>query len=100
MKWVRIDETWYLRQAPERVGLLALLDTQARLDAPARVEARKALIEQARTGAFKGVSRRALEMYVHPDRLQDAGLADAVLAMTAQVGRDAFLIPKVLNIDP
>ncbi len=83
-----------LRRAPERVGLLALLDTKAALDTPARTEARKAFVEQARTGAFEGVSRRALEMYVHPDRLQDAGLADAVLAMTARVGRDAFLSPQ------
>jgi hypothetical protein len=34
---------------------------------------------------------RALEMYLHPDRLEDAALADAVLAMTARVGPDAFL---------
>ncbi len=80
-----------LRQAPERVGLLALLDTKAGLDSPARTEGRKGFMEQARTGAFRGVSRRALEMYVHPDRLQDAGLTDAVLALTARVGRDAFL---------
>ena len=80
-----------IRQAPERVGLLALLDTKAGLDTPARPEARKAFIEQARSGAFKGVSRRALQMYVHPDRVEDASLADAVLAMTARVGRDAFL---------
>ncbi len=75
VKWVRINETWY------------------------QTAARKSFIEQARSGAFKGVNRRALEMYVHPDRLQDTGLADAVLATTARVGRDAFLIPKVLNID-
>jgi pimeloyl-ACP methyl ester carboxylesterase len=65
-----------MRQAPTRVGLLAL---------------RRALIDQARIGNFKGVSRRALEMYVHPDRIEDAGLAEAVLTMTERVGRDAFL---------
>jgi pimeloyl-ACP methyl ester carboxylesterase len=80
-----------MRQAPRRVGLLALLDTTARRDSPERTEDRKAFMAQARTGTFKGVSRRALEMYVHPDRVADAGLAQAVLAMTARVGRDAFL---------
>ena len=80
-----------LCQAPERVGLLALLDTKAGLDTPARTKAWNAFIGQARSGAFKGVTRRALEMYVHPDRVEDADLADAVLAMTARVGRDAFL---------
>ena len=79
-----------MRQAPERVGLLALLDTKARLDTPAQTETRKAFIEQARTGSFKGVTRRALEMFVHPDRIKDGALAEAVLAMTARVGRDAF----------
>ena len=88
-----------LRQAPERVGLLALLDTKARLDSPARAAARKAFIAQARTGAFKGVSRWALEMYVHPDRVADAGLVDAVLAMTARVGRDAFLSQQAAIMD-
>ncbi len=75
VKWVRINETWY------------------------QTAARKAFVEQVRSGAFKGVTRRALEMYVHPDRVAYAGLADSVLAKTARVGRDAFLIPKVLNID-
>ena len=79
-----------MRQAPERVGLLALLDTKARLDTPAQTETRKAFIEQARTGSFKGVTRRALEMFVHPDRIDDGALAEAVLAMTVRVGRDAF----------
>ncbi len=88
-----------MRQAPERVGLLALLDTQARLDSPARVEARKTLIKQARAGAFKGVTRRALEMYLHPDRVEDAALADAVLAMTARVGREAFLSQQAAIMD-
>ncbi len=80
-----------MRQAPTRIGLLALLDTKARLDDPARTEARRELIAQARMGNFKGVSRRALEMYVHPDRIEDAGLAEAILAMTERIGRDAFL---------
>ncbi|MHA1153642.1 MAG: alpha/beta fold hydrolase [Alphaproteobacteria bacterium] len=80
-----------MRQAPERVGLLALLDTKARLDTPAGTENRKAFMEEARTGAFKGVTRRALEMYVHPDRVEDPGLADAVLAMAARIGREVFL---------
>ena len=45
------------------------------------------------------MTRRALEMYLHPDRLQDAALADAVLAMTARVGRDAFLRQQAAIMD-
>lgn len=80
-----------MREAPERVGLLALLDTKVRLDSPGRTEGRKAMVSQAQVGAFKGVTRRALEMYVHPDRVEDPILAEAVMAMTERVGRRAFL---------
>ena len=79
-----------MRQAPERVGLLALLDTSARRDTPTRTEDRKAYVAQARVGVFKGVTRRALEMYLHPDRVEERALADAVMAMTACFGRDVF----------
>lgn len=79
-----------MRQAPERVGLLALLDTKARLDTPEQTKRRRAMIELARTGNFKGVTQRALEMFVHPDRVADPVLSEAVLAMAERVGREAF----------
>jgi pimeloyl-ACP methyl ester carboxylesterase len=80
-----------MRQAPERVGLLALLDTKARLDTPDQTRRRRGLIELAQKGSFKGVSRRLLEMYIHEDRLADEALAGAVMAMAERVGHRAFV---------
>src|SRR5579862_4647460 len=45
-----------LREAPQRVSRVALLDTSARPDTPEQTERRKALIKLAQTGKFKGVT--------------------------------------------
>ena len=70
-----------LRQAPDRVKRLALLDTTARADLPEKVKLRQDLIELARTGAFKGVTPRLLPRLIHPARMDDAVLVGSVLAM-------------------
>lgn len=80
-----------MRQAPDRVLRLALLDTSARPDTKAQTSARRELIAQAQQGDFKGVTPRLLPRWVHPDRVKDAALAGTVTAMTQRVGRDAFL---------
>jgi pimeloyl-ACP methyl ester carboxylesterase len=80
-----------MREAPERVERLALLDTSAMADTPEQSVRRRGLIELAEKGDFKGVTPRLLPLFVHPDRLSDKPLTDAVMAMTERVGRDAFL---------
>ena len=80
-----------LRQAPDRVKRLALLDTSARADPPEKMKLRQDLIELARTGAFKGVTPRLLPRLIHPARMGDAVLVGSVLAMAERVGREAFL---------
>src|SRR6185437_16473364 len=80
-----------MRQAPERVTRLALLDTSARADTPEQTSRRRGLIELAEKGEFKGVTPRLLPVFIHPDRLTDAALTGAVTAMAERVGRDAFL---------
>ncbi|HEY3920124.1 MAG TPA: alpha/beta fold hydrolase [Stellaceae bacterium] len=80
-----------LREAPERVRRLALLDTSARADTPEQTVRRRGLIELAEKGEFHGVTPRLLPAFLHPDRLDDKPLTDAVTAMTARVGKDAFL---------
>ncbi|HYL50162.1 MAG TPA: alpha/beta fold hydrolase [Stellaceae bacterium] len=80
-----------MRQAPERVTHLALLDTSARADTPEQTSRRRGLIELAEKGEFKGVTPRLLPVFIHPDRLKDAALTGAVAAMAERVGRDAFL---------
>jgi pimeloyl-ACP methyl ester carboxylesterase len=80
-----------MRQAPERVTHLALLDTSARPDSAEASRRRRALIALSRTGRFKGVTPRLLPMLVHPDRLDDAPLTDVVMAMAERVGQVAFI---------
>lgn len=80
-----------MRQAPERVLRLALLDTGARADTQEQTSRRRGLIELAEKGAFKGVTPRLLPMFVHPDRLNDKMLTGAVTSMAERVGKDAFL---------
>ena len=80
-----------MRRAPERVDRLALLDTSARPDTSAQIQARRDLMALARQGDFKGVTPRLLPRWVHPSRVDDQALADAVTAMTRRVGREAFL---------
>jgi len=80
-----------MRQAPERVSKLALLDTAAMADSDERRQLRMELIELAEIGEFKGVAPRLLPQFIHPDRLIDGTLTDAIMAMTQRVGRDAFI---------
>lgn len=80
-----------IRQAPERVARLALVDTNARADSPQQSADRWALIGLARSGEFKGVTRRLLPLLVHRERVNDEPLANAIFAMAERVGRDAFI---------
>jgi pimeloyl-ACP methyl ester carboxylesterase len=80
-----------LRQAPERVTQLALLNTQARADSDETRERRKGLIGLAKTGKFKGVTPKLLPLLVHESRLQDSSITEVVLSMAERVGRDAFV---------
>jgi pimeloyl-ACP methyl ester carboxylesterase len=80
-----------MRQAPERVLRLALLDTSARADTPERAQQRRDFIALAQRGEFKGITPRLLPQWIHPDHLQDEALTREVMAMTQRVGRDAYL---------
>ena len=80
-----------MRQAPERVLRLALLDTGARADTQEQTSRRRGLIELAEKGEFKGVTPRLLPLLVHPDRLKEKELVGEVMAMAERIGKDAFL---------
>lgn len=79
-----------MRQAPERVTRLALLDTSARADTPEQIATRRGLIELAERGNFKGVTPRLLPMLVHPSRLGDKLLVERIMTQAAAVGRESF----------
>jgi len=79
-----------MRQAPERVLRLALLDTSARPDTPERIKQRQEQLSLCDRGEFVGVTRRLLPSWIHPEHMKDEALVEAVTSMTRRVGRDAF----------
>lgn len=83
-----------LRQAPERVAKLALLDTTARPDAPEQKEVREALIALAEQGRLTEVADRLYPRMVHPDRLSDAALKAVVDRMAIETGAEAFILQE------
>ena len=80
-----------MRQAPERVTRLALLDTSARADTPEQTARRRGLIELSEKGEFKGVTPRLVPLLIHPARHEDTPLTDLVMGMAERVGKEAFL---------
>lgn len=79
-----------LRQQPERVTRLALIDTSASLDTPQRVAQRLAGIKSLQLGRFFGVTTRMLPQLVHA-RHVNGPVGEEVRAMAKRVGGDAFL---------
>ncbi len=79
-----------MRQAPDRVEALALLDTSARPDTPEQTEARLALIKLARAGRFDQVWRTLLPKVVHPDRVEEPEIRSTVREMAHAVGPEGF----------
>ena len=80
-----------MRQAPDRVRYLALLDTSPLADSDEQIQRRRGLIDLARKGDFKGVTARLFPMLVHPDRAEDKDLLAVLGAMASRVGRDGFI---------
>jgi pimeloyl-ACP methyl ester carboxylesterase len=78
-----------MRQAPERVTHLALLDTSARPDDEARKAGRRKALEAVERGEFELVSRNMLAGLLAPDHLASP-LAEDVEAMQLRVGEHAF----------
>lgn len=79
-----------MRQAPERVERLALVDTNARADSEEQRKNRAALIALADVGKFKGVTPRLLPNLIHPSRMEDPSVAGVVMEMAERVGQQAF----------
>ncbi|WP_338322854.1 alpha/beta fold hydrolase [Pseudomonas ovata] len=79
-----------LRQAPGRVGRLALFDTMARPDSPARARVRRGLLELAHMGTFKGVTPQLLPKLMH-HRSLGTPAAELVRAMAQAIGREGFI---------
>jgi pimeloyl-ACP methyl ester carboxylesterase len=79
-----------LRQAPQRVERLALIDTQASPDPPESTARRRAFIDQSRIGRFHGVTSTLMPSLIHPSRLDDRSVTQPIVEMAQAIGADGF----------
>ena len=75
-----------LRQAPQRIARLALLDTMAVPDTPEGSSARRTQMTLAEAGRLDQVVDNLWPRLVHPSRQGDGALRAVIDAMAADVG--------------
>jgi pimeloyl-ACP methyl ester carboxylesterase len=80
-----------MRRAPERVTRLALVSTTARLDAPERLEGRKAQMQLVRAGHFAEAIKPYLTIIQSRERPLTSEALETVLQMCAEVGPDGLM---------
>jgi pimeloyl-ACP methyl ester carboxylesterase len=80
-----------IRQAPERVTRLCLIDTRASMDAPEDAERRRRTIALAEGGQFEALHGILWPRLVHPARQGDATLEGQVLEMMRDTGAARFI---------
>jgi len=80
-----------LRQAPDRVAKLALLDTTARPDVPEQTEQRGLQVEMARSGRFDDIARLLFPRFVAVAHHGDRALKRIVRTMAEDTGAEAFV---------
>lgn len=80
-----------IRQAPQRVAKLALLDTSARAGTPEQAERRRQLMTMAATGRYAEAVDALFPTFVHRDRRNDEALRQLVRAMAEETGPQAFI---------
>lgn len=80
-----------MRQAPERVARLALINTQARPDTPEATARRLGLMARARRGELRAIREESFPELVHPSRRDDAEILELVHAQDEDVGVEGYL---------
>lgn len=80
-----------MRQAPERVTRLALLDANPGVFDRAGAASWRQEVEAVRAGNFGDLAGRMLQEMVHPSRRQDADLGRALRQMAESVGAEAYV---------
>jgi pimeloyl-ACP methyl ester carboxylesterase len=80
-----------LRQAPERVARLMLIDTSARADTPEATAKRRAGIEFARAGKLMLAASNTFPTAVHPDNKENSQLRAIHLDMAMHTGPEAYI---------
>ncbi|MES0812982.1 alpha/beta hydrolase [Roseibium sp. SCPC15] len=80
-----------MREAPERVGKLALLNTNPRPDTQEQTKRRKFLIDLTRKKGFGKVPHLLYPGFVHEKNEENDILKSAVVDMALETGADAFI---------
>ena len=80
-----------LRQAPERIAKVALLDTSARADAPEQSAMRRAQMTLASQGRLAEVVEQQFPRLVHREHRADAALRQVFTLMAEDVGAAGFV---------
>jgi pimeloyl-ACP methyl ester carboxylesterase len=79
-----------VRQAPERVERLALLDTGYRADRPERTAARLDLVANAEREGVRRAQELLMPVLIHPSRFGERPLVESILQMAVDTGLAAF----------
>lgn len=79
-----------LRQAPEKISHVALIDTSVRTESPRQAEARARLVEAA-VADFEGQVVESAGANLHPDHRSDTRITDIIRQMSREVGPDAYV---------
>jgi pimeloyl-ACP methyl ester carboxylesterase len=87
-----------LRQAPERVERLALIDTHARPDSPEAAENRRRLMALAGKD-FPAVIQTLMPRVVGKEALADATITGTIGEMALAVGKEAFVRQQQAILD-
>jgi pimeloyl-ACP methyl ester carboxylesterase len=81
-----------MRQAPQRVTRLALLDSRAWPETPDETKRRKQLMKLAQSEhGFTPVTSRMLPLILHPSRVKDVRLTKTIRDMAERTGVEAYL---------
>lgn len=79
-----------MRQAPDRIERLALLNTNARPDSPEATENRRRLMALAEKD-FAAVIQALMPKLMTPEHVTDAEMTGTIAEMALAIGKDAFL---------
>ncbi len=80
-----------MRQQPQRVTKLLLMNTQARLDPPEVTQRRLATIAMIRQGQFEEAMEANFPMLVHPSRVDDETLKERMRLTRQDTGPEVYL---------
>ena len=80
-----------LRQEPERITRLALIDTMARLDTPERLQKRHDAIRLAQAGKHRQIVAANYAESVHPQNAGDAAIRETSIRMAVENGPEVYI---------